>query len=366
MNYIISDYIARYIKNTTGSQPQSYSEAVYFPQGEDFFTRFLAELEAAKKSITIEFYTIKKGKMWDEILAVLLKKVSEGVQIRVTYDGFGSLFSLPLNYCKTLQKQGVECEVHGLFKLRRNHRKTAVIDDEILFCGGMNLADKYINAQPEVIKTGHWKDSAVMVRKSRRGELCSPDNTERHTERPRHTFWHDSHANNQNISKQIMLTFINRASDYVYIITPYLVPCKEVLNALCAAAQAGTDVRIMLPFIPDKRLISAITKSNYLPLLEAGARLFEYPPGFIHSKNIVADDSRAAVSTVNFDNRSFFMNSECGVYFHGENSAIIADIKQDFLETQKNSREVTLGTHLKTGLFQRGVRRFCRIFSPLV
>jgi cardiolipin synthase len=351
MNYIISDYIARYIKNTTGSQPQPYSEAVYFPQGEDFFARFLAELKAAKESISLEFYTIKRGKMWDETLAVLLKKVSEGIRVSVIYDSFGSLFTLPFNYCKTLRKQGIECNAYSLFNFRRSHRKTAVIDENVIFCGGINLSDKYINAEPHT-KTGHWKDSAVMARTGEGTHYMS--------------VWNDNHENKHNISKQIMLSFISRADNYVYITTPYLVPGKEVLNALRAAAQTGIDVRLMLPFIPDKRLISAITKSNYRPLLEAGVRIFEYPPGFIHSKNIAADDSRAAVSTVNFDNRSFCMNRECGVYFHGTDSGIVADIKQDFLETQRNSREVRLEVHLKTGLFRRGMRRFCRIFSPLV
>jgi cardiolipin synthase len=355
------DYVARYIENAAGIPPSPYSHAEYFAQGEDFFARFTEELEHAKDYIFIEFFIIERGVMWDKVLSILLRKRSEGVRVRLIYDGFGSLYTLPRRYYKKMRKMGIECEVfnpvRSLLSLKlntRNHRKTVVIDGHTMFCGGLNLADNYINAKRT--KAGYWKDSAVMVKSSvsahRQGTA---------------SFWHDTPSDNERVSERIFLHLINRANDYVYITTPYLSPSEELVTALCAAARAGTDVRIMLPFIPDKFIVSAITKSNYLPLLEAGVRLFEYPPGFIHSKNIVADNKYAAVSTVNFDYRALFMHHECGICFHGDGSEkIIADIKRDFTETEKNSREITLEAEHMTGLFERGVRRVCRVFAPLV
>jgi cardiolipin synthase len=394
--------LARYIEKTTGTPPVSYSDAEYFGQGEDFYKQFLAELHKAERYIFIEFFLIKRGKMWDEILSVLVRKRNEGVQVRLTFDGLATLYTLPRGYYKNMREMGIECIVYNplrtllSFRLNtRNHRKIAVIDGHTAFCGGLNLADNYINAEPTQ-KSGHWKDSAVMVRggaawnftlsflamwefitrKREEYKLYLPKPGElsmgnRYVETA--SVWHDLPLDCESVSERIFLNFINRADDYVYIITPYLVPSEEVITALCAAARAGTDVRIMLPFIPDKVIVSAITKSNYLPLLEAGVRIFEYSPGFIHSKNIIADDSRAAISTVNVDYRAFYMHHECGICFyattpplpHTEGN-IIADIKRDFLETQRICREVGLDAHRRTGAFKRGVRRVCRILSPLV
>jgi len=393
-----NERLARYIEKTTGTPPATYTDAEYFPVGEDFQRRFLEELNSARKYIFIEFFLIEQGKMWSEILEVLTRKLGEGVKIRVMYDGFATLYTLPRRYYKTLRKMGIECQVFNpvrrLLSFRvntRNHRKIAVIDGTTAFCGGLNFADNYINAKPKV-NTGHWKDSAVMVkgqaawdftlsflamwefvtRESCRGGFPRPTENETYTTVGRGSptlrnvasVWHDLPLDNESVSEQIFLNFITRANDYVYIITPYLSPSEEIMSALGAAAKAGTDVRILLPFIPDKIIPNAIAKSNYLPLLEAGVRLFEYPPGFIHSKNIVADDERAAVSTVNFDYRSLYMHHECGICFYGEK--IIADIKRDFTQTQSVSHEITLEAHMKTGIFTRGARRVCRIFAPLV
>jgi cardiolipin synthase len=387
-----NERLARYIEKTTGTPPASCAEAVYFPQGEDFHSRLLKELDQARRYIFIEFFIIEQGIMWDEILRILVRKVNEGVEVRLLYDGCATLYTLPHGYNKTMREMGIKCAVYnplrGLLSFRtntRNHRKVAVIDGEVAFCGGLNLADNYINAKPGA-KTGNWKDSAVMVRGgaawnftlslmamwefvTREREDYTPyvpRRSERSEPPPQDSasVWHDIPLDNEKVSERILLSFITRADDYVYIITPYLSPSEEIITALCAAAKAGTDVRLLLPFIPDKFVIHAVSKSNYLPLLEAGVRIFEYPPGFIHSKNIVADDSRAAVSTVNLDYRALYMNHECGICFYGQD--IIADIKRDFTETQRGSHEVTLEAYRKTGVWTRGVRRVCRVFAPLM
>jgi cardiolipin synthase len=323
---------------------------VYFSCGEEFHTRFLEELEKARQYIIIEFFIIKQGRMWDSVLDILVCKVNEGVSVTVMYDGFATLLTLPFNYCKTLRKLGINCVVYNpLFRINtRNHRKNAIIDGNVTFCGGLNLADNYINIGSKV---GHWKDSAVMVR-------WSGDS--------RNTYyasvWYD--APHESISESIILDLINNAKKQICITTPYLAPGKKIISAMCAAARAGIDVRLIMPFIPDKRLIHAISKSNYKPLLEAGVRIFEYSPGFIHSKNIITDDNHAAVSTVNFDYRALYTNYECGVYFQG--GEIIADIKHDFTQTQQISREITYNAYMRTSLLTRGIRRFCKVFTPLV
>ncbi|MCL2019435.1 MAG: phospholipase D-like domain-containing protein [Oscillospiraceae bacterium] len=387
-----NERLACYIEKTTGTPPSAYMEAAYFSVGEEFFKSFKEELNKAQSYIFIEFFLIAQSKMWNEILTILMRKRNEGVKVRIIFDGFGTLYTLPRGYEKELREAGLECVIYNpvrrliSFRLNtRNHRKLAVIDGVTAFCGGLNLADNYINAKPDN-NTGHWKDSAVMVKGGTAWNVTlsflamwefltrkSEDYTEyipseSLMEKKPHTdaasVWHDLPLDCESVSERILLNFITRADYYVYITTPYLSPGEEIISALCAAARGGTDVRLMLPFIPDKVIPSAISKSNYLPLLEAGVKIFEYPPGFIHSKNIVADDSRAAVSTVNLDYRALYMHHECGICFYGKK--IIADIKHDFILTQKTSREITLEAYRKTGVFKRGLRRACRIIAPFV
>ena len=404
----VNERIAAYIEKTTQTPPASYYEAEYFPQGEDFQRRFLKELEKAERYIFIEFFIIEQGRMWNQILEVLVRKLNAGVEVRLIYDGCATLYTLPYRYYEKMRKMGIKCSVYNpmrsLISFRinnRNHRKVAVIDGHTAFCGGLNLSDDYINAKPYP-KTGHWKDSAVMVKggaawnqtltflsmwefltrkredytsyipnkltvnndKNTASVIGNLSVTDAASVTDTASVWHDLPLDCEAVSERIFLHFINRADKYVYITTPYLAPSEEIITALCAAARGGTDIRIMLPFLPDKYVVHAVSKSNYLPLLEAGVKIFEYPPGFIHSKNIVSDDERAAVSTVNFDYRALYMHHECGICLYGKE--IIADIKRDFMETQKNSHEITLDAYSKTGFFQRGVRRVCRIFAPLI
>lgn len=247
----------------------------------------------------------------------------------------------------------------------RDHRKIVVIDGHTGFTGGINLADEYINAYP---KLGHWKDNAVMLKGDAVYSLTvmflalwdylrgidedyaqyKPEHHERQ-QYPADGYvqpYSDNPLDDEAVGETVYLNLISRAKDYIYITTPYLVVDAEVMTALCNAAKQGIDVRIITPHIPDKWYVFAVTRANYGMLLEAGVKIYEYTPGFMHAKTFIVDDKYAVIGTINLDYRSLFLHFECGVWMYKNSS--IAHIKADFLETLAQSQEVTLEEYRRT------------------
>ena len=159
------------------------------------------------------------------------------------------------------------------------------------------------------------------------------------------------------------LDVINRAKDYVYIFTPYLILDDFVRAALCDASKRGVDVRIVTPAIPDKKTVFRLTRANYPPLLKAGVKIYEYTPGFVHSKCVVSDDNCAVVGTINLDYRSLYLHFEDAVYFTGLDA--VKDVKKDFEETFPLSKIIEKDT-VKRTIFGRLIDSFLRVFETLV
>lgn len=139
--------------------------------------------------------------------------------------------------------------------------------------------------------------------------------------------------------EDIYLNIINQANKYVYIFTPYLIIDTDVINALTLAAKRGVDVRIVIPGIPDKKVVYTLSESYVEPLVKGGVIVYKYTPGFVHSKVFVADDNVATVGTINMDYRSLYLHFECGCYF--ENVDVIKDIKKDLIQTIEKSHLIT-------------------------
>ncbi len=160
------------------------------------------------------------------------------------------------------------------------------------------------------------------------------------------------------------MQIISRATRYVYITTPYLILDNEMTTALSIAARSGVDVRILTPHVPDKWYVHEVTRSFYQPLLDAGVKIYEYTPGFIHAKMYVSDDEVAVVGTANMDYRSFYLHFECGVCFY--QSSLIQDVKQDFLQTLTLSQQIPLDYNRSVFFLRRVVRSLLRLFSPMM
>ncbi len=385
---------AAYLSNRCGFPLYENTEATYISSGELKFELLKRELQKAKKFIFLEYFIIQEGLMWDSILKILISKVKEGVDVRIIWDGMGCISTLPKNYEKTLSDLGIKVMIFNKFvpvatviQNNRDHRKIVVIDGCIAFTGGINLADEYINAYD---KYGHWKDAAVMLRGEavRSFTLMFLENWYMHNPADKDTGvfldtpkadvpsfspemcrgyvqpYSDTPLDSECVSELVYLNMINKAEKYIYIMTPYLIPDNELLTALCFAAKSGIDVRIMTPHIPDKWYAFQVTRSFYGKLLADGVKIYEYTPGFVHSKVVVSDDRVAVVGSVNFDYRSLYLHFECAAVMY-ENSAVL-EAKRDFVETLKSCEEITPEIDKKIRGKHGLIMGILKVFAPLL
>ena len=359
-----TDDLCRFI-NRSGCFPiYENTQVEYYPLGEDCFSVILRELKKAEKYIFLEFFIIAEGEMWGKIVKILSEKAKQGVDVRVMYDGMCEISTLSSDYPRRLRNLGIKCKpfspIYPFFSTNynyRDHRKILVIDGKTAFNGGINLADEYIN---ELDRFGHWKDTAVMVK----GEaaksftlmflqmwnitekepnfdevLCS-DIIEKSGKSVGYVMpYCDCPLDSYKVGENVYLDILNRARSYVHIMTPYLILDNELESAMKFAAERGVDVKLILPGIPDKKAVYSLAKSYYKYLVEAGVKIYEYTPGFVHAKVFVCDDEKAVVGTINLDYRSLYHHFECATYLY--KTSCIADISDDFDETLAKCRRVT-------------------------
>ncbi len=358
----ISYYLSHY-----GPCPAwDHTASTYYPLGDDAYARILQDLEHAQHFIFMEYFIISEGEMWRSISAILKRKAREGVDVRVVYDDVGSAPSLPAHLRRDLTSAGVRCMAFNpmvplvaIVMNHRDHRKILVVDGCIGYTGGINIADEYIN---RISRFGHWKDSAVRLEGAAVWNLTvtflnlwnafAPTDKEYDAFRPEQYCsrlpdtdgivqpYADSPLDEESLGENVYLDILSQAEDYVYICTPYLVIDNEMLTALRLAAKRGVDVRILVPGVPDKKLVYRLTRSYFPPLLHSGVKIYAYTPGFLHAKSFVSDDRTAVVGSINLDYRSLYLHFEDAVLFCGCES--VRDIRQDFLQTAEKSRPVKL------------------------
>ena len=379
----------RYLSRSAGFPFFRNEGCDYYPLGDVGYPAMLDELKKAERFIFLEYFIVEEGEMWNGILEILEEKAAAGVDVRVLYDDAGSYSTLPWNYAQALEKKGISCipfnrinPVVNIIMNHRDHRKILVIDGKVAFSGGINLADEYINRKT---RFGHWKDNVIRIR----GEAVWPMtvlflthwNALRKQDEDFSVFRARPEAENRAplggylapygetpldseiTAQNIYMGILNQAVRYCYIFTPYLIIDTEFENALILAAKHGVDVRIVTPGIPDKKLVYSITRSYYRPLIRGGVRIYEYTPGFIHSKVFVCDDRIATVGTINLDYRSLYLHFENGVYLF--DCAAVADVRKDAEETIAASREVTL-EDCKGGIVKEFFLSALRLVAPLL
>ncbi|MBR4308108.1 MAG: cardiolipin synthase [Oscillospiraceae bacterium] len=379
--------MTRYVSNFTGVPVYGNSQVTYFPSGEKLFDCLLSELENAATSIYLEYFIIAEGKMWGSILEILARKAAQGVDVRVMYDGTCEFALLPKGYAHKLQELGIACRVFApvtpfvsTHYNYRDHRKILTVDGRVAFTGGINLADEYIN---ENSSFGYWKDTAVMIR----GEAATGfehiflqawnvKETEFVFSIPK--VWEeempasqgfvmpyfDDPLDDEQIGKQVYLDILNRAKDYVCIMTPYLILDGELEAALKYAAKRGVEVSLLLPGIPDKKLPYALAKSHYAKLVEAGVKLYAYTPGFVHGKMMLSDDREAVVGTINLDYRSLYHHFECAAYLYAV--PCIKDMVEDFHRCIGQSAMVTPRSIKNEKFFYKVAGALLKVIAPLL
>jgi cardiolipin synthase len=348
----------------------------------------LADLEKAERFIFLEFFIVRTGKMWKGVEDILVRKAAQGVDVRLIYDDFGSLLGLPSDFVVQMERAHIRCipfnpvvPLVSLVMNHRDHRKIVVVDGNTAYTGGINLADEYINEEE---RFGYWKDAALRTEGAAVWNFTvmflDHWNAFRPSEEDYAPFmpqaeslsaqsdgviqpYGDSPLDEEALAETVYLNIINQAQRYVYIYTPYFAVGETMLEALKAAAKRGVDVRLVLPGIPDKKLIFRLTRSYYVPLLRAGVRIYEFTPGFLHAKCYVSDDRAAVVGSINMDYRSLFLHFECGALLL-YNSQVIA-LRDDVLRTLPECREVQLAD-CRTSLAGTLLDSVLRLLSPLM
>ena len=370
-------------------------EVTYYESGEEMFPDMKKALLSAEKFILIEYFIIAHGKMWNEMLKILLEKAEQGVQVRILYDDFGCMTTLPPDYdryLESLHKNVRALAFNGVipvFTVRmnnRDHRKLLVVDGKVGFTGGINLADEYIG---EKRRFGHWKDSGVRITGVAVNSFTQMffglwNAFRRDKEDVKHYLipslnadmvaakegagqviqpYDDSPLDSVSIGELVYVDMIERAEKSLYIFTPYLILDDLTRGALCRAATRGVDVRIVTPAIPDKKTVYRLTRANYGILMKAGVKIYEYTPGFIHAKSMVCDEKYAVVGTINLDYRSLYLHFENAVYFANCSAveALVRDCEDTFAISKFCTKENT-----RRGLVGRLFDAVLRVFETLL
>ncbi len=379
--------MAKYL-TSEGFLLSSGNRVEYFPMGEDAFESIFYELERARKFILMDFFIVAEGAIWDKLHQILRQKIGEGVEVKFLYDDFGAAIRTRKYFRQILEHEGFEVRVFNpilkyiskLYMNFRSHQKIMVIDGRVGYTGGFNIADEYANL---IERFGVWKDTGVKVEGEavwgltvvflQMWEACGNDREHldylKYKAMPEEKgdTWceviSDGPANNpQNTIESLYNQMFMYADQFLYIMTPYLIIEDHMKQSLIDAVRRGVDVRIVTPYIPDKKYAKMLTNYNYGTLLREGVRIYEYTPGFIHAKQVLTEDA-AIVGTINMDYRSFYLHYENGIWMSGQK--IQQAIYEDFQKTFAQSREMTYAEWLGRPVCWRLTQPLLNLFSTL-
>lgn len=362
------------------------NEIDIFTEGKSKFDALKRDLKNANKSILLQYYIFLDDTLGKEIADLLMERARSGVSVKVIYDHVGS-FSAKKSFFRKMEEAGVE--THPFFRVNfpqlanrinwRNHRKIVVIDGEIGYIGGMNIADRYITG---LQKGEVWRDTHFRVRgdivesllysfaidwnflkkkpyipqvESVRGEANNTTGVQLVTSGP---------TDRWNNLSLVFLKAILSARKSVYIQTPYFLPTDALLNALMAAALAKIDVRIMMPEKTDSALLHYASFSYITQCLKAGIKIYLYKPGMLHAKAMMIDDALVTAGSTNFDFRSFENNFECNLLIYDK--GINEKMRGIFFDDVRECKKLNLEQWRKRPLLQRLLESLLRLVSPLL
>lgn len=349
------------------------------------YEAMLKAIEKAEEHIHFEFYTIRHDEIGKKFQEALIRKAMQGVKVRVIYDGIGS-YSLSTAYINSFKQAGIEIypflrPLIAFFDKRmnyRNHRKIIVIDGLVGFVGGINIGDEYLGGDP---KLGFWRDTHLMLHGDSVYYLQTTFITdwlfvsgERLAENSLFPEHHESKTSLvQVISsgpdaywdaiQEMFFAGIVAAKKRVYMTTPYFIPDASITMALKTAVLSGVDVRIILPYKADSRIVQYASRSYLLELMQAGVQFYLYRKGFMHAKVMIVDHMMATVGTANVDMRSFFSNFELNAVMF--NRDVIDRLEADFWADLKDSDELKLAEFEQRSRLEKGKEVIARLLSPL-
>ncbi len=374
------------VNNIQGSPYLANNEVQIFTNGRDKFEAYKRDLLLARNYIHIQYYIIENDNIGNEIATILKQKVQEGVKVRVLYDHVGS-FHFDMSYFKKLRRAGVD--VYPFMKITfpefanrinwRNHRKITVIDGEVGYIGGMNIADRYVTGG----KMGHWRDTHLRVK----GDVVAAMQVSFAID------WNfmkrelieesvpvvDPASISNPVGVQLVtggptsqwgnMAFvfqkaIENARKSIYIQTPYFLPSDSLLKALQVAALSKVDVRLMIPRKPDSFLLRYASYSYVKQCLDAGIKIYFYEPGMLHAKVVVIDDEFVTTGSTNFDFRSFEHNFEGNLLLYSKdfNQRMTRIMHDDMMR----STRISLRAWRRRSMWQKALESLTRLFGPLL
>jgi cardiolipin synthase A/B len=374
-----------YLRTQTYFPLFAKTQSMYLPLGEDKFVMMCEALKQAKHFILLEYFIVKDGKMLESISNILISKANEGVEVLFVVDDFGTS-ELSSQTIHSFKSAGIKLVFFNplkpslaIFMNNRDHRKICVVDNRIGFVGGINIGDEYINV---IERFGHWKDNAIMLQGEAVSSLTimfltmyqyvSKQDIDIKSYLLENAMeddgyiqpFSDSPTDEEAVGESVHLHLINLADKSIKIQTPYLILSHIMKNALIIAAKSGIKVEIMVPHVPDKRLVFEVTRSYYESLINAGITIAEYEPGFVHAKMMIIDDEVATLGTTNMDYRSYYLHFECGVMVY--KSSIIQIMSDDFDKTMKECVIITKKYVAETSWMLKGFRALLRIFATML
>ena len=379
--------MARILAIDTYAPCYSDSKVEYFSDISLKFEDMLKEIRNAREYIFIETFIISKGFLWDKLYEELYKKGLEGVQIRILYDDIGSRGSLTKPLVKKISTIP-NCEIASFEPLGlnvnltanyRDHRKITIIDGNVCYCGGDNLADEYIHKKE---RFGFWRDSCMkyygrcifsftlffseMWYSSTKKVLKFTKRENEYKNYNENEFvvpFGDGPLYTSHTAYDLFISMISQATSSIYISTPYFIIDSAIIDLLAIKIRSGIDVKILMPKIPDKKIPFYMGRANYRELLKAGGGVYEYTPGFNHSKAIIIDNKYAFIGTINVDYRSLFLHYECGALV--ANSKEINKMTIDFNDAINESEKIEYDKWRKRPFIQKIIAFIANIFAPM-
>ena len=367
--------------------PFKNNEIEIYTSGYEFFPSLLMEIGKAEHHIHLDTFIIASDPLGQIVADALIDKARQGVEVRVIYDDVGS-WKTKNRFFDRMRAEGIK--VYAFMPVRfpiftskvnyRNHRKICVIDGEVGFIGGMNIANRYVKG----IKKLAWRDTHVKITGAavyglQRAFLVDWFFVSRELITD-HVYYPASKVAENDSLIQIVTSsptslwpeieqgyvrVLASAKRYVYMETPYFLPTDPILFAMRTAALSGVDVRLMIPYETDTKIVEWASRTYVLATVKAGVKVYLYKAGFNHSKLLVADDSIATIGSTNVDFRSFENDFEANAFFYDKKIAL--KVKDIFLKDQEESvalEDVRNLTH--RSFLQRLWESIVRLLSPLL
>ncbi|AFM41569.1 phosphatidylserine/phosphatidylglycerophosphate/cardiolipin synthase [Desulfosporosinus acidiphilus SJ4] len=382
----IDPKILKLLYNSGYAPPSVHNRVVVLVNGGEKFKALLQALENASHHIHLSYYIFKDDEIGADILKILSRKSSEGVEVRVLLDGVGSL-SIAGNFMGTMRKMGIQA--HWYFPVRfpfltprlnlRYHRKIVIVDGSVGFMGGLNIGDEYLSRNP---KLGFWRDTHIKLlgesvhtlqtiflndwysvsEQEIKGEIYFPK-----VDIPDILPIQIGVGGPDTTRSSILQGFfvaLTMAKKNIKIETPYFIPDESLMMALKTAALSGIDVQIIIQGVPEHKVTYWAMNSYLEELLKAGVQIYQYMKGILHAKILLIDDNLASVGSANMDVRSFVLDFEISAFIYDSNITMI--LKENFEQDLKESRSINLETFQTRPYYERLKESLARLFSPLL